>query len=141
METVVEGKLDRFANAFFAFLAIRYDLKPEFRIKVVHSNNQNWKAIVPAKLRAATENSTQFQHIALAFAKSNAEKPSQEDKQLGLSAAGFEAKQVEQLSQFDALIILNFDEPIRMKSGEPYFWNVLISHHVLHWLSFSRTCE
>ena len=131
METVVEGKLERFANAFFAFLAIRYNLKPDFRIKVVRSIDQNWKAMVPAKLRAATENGTQFQHIALAFAKSNSEKPSQDEKQLGLSAAGFAAKQAEQLSQFDALLILNFDHPVRI-NGEVYFWNLLISHHVLH---------
>jgi hypothetical protein len=131
MEMVVEGKLERFANAFFAFLAIRYDLKPDFKIKIVHANNQNWKSVVPAKVRAATENGSQFQHVALAFTTFNAEKPSRAEKKLGLTAAGFTAGQVQEFSQFDSLLILNFDEPVRI-NGEVYLWNLLVSHHVLH---------
>ena len=131
MEMVVEAKLDRFANAFFAFLAVRYDLKPDFKIRAVYANDQNWEATVPAKVRAPTENGTQFQHIVLAFTKPNSEKPSREEKKLGLAAAGFTAVQIESYSQFDALLILNFDHPVSVR-GEVYHWNVLVGHHVLH---------
>lgn len=128
---VVEEKFDRFANDFFLFLALRYNLKTDFRIKIVHSNDANWKSIVPATLRKATTDLRQFQHIALALTKSSAEKPSQVERRLGLAAAGFTAGQAQELSQFDALLILNFDQPVRI-DGEAYLWNLLISHHVLH---------
>lgn len=132
MSTIVEGKFDKFAADFFCYLALRYNLRNDFRVKVVHSDDHSWKMTVPAKLREATENSTQFQHCVLAFANSNGERPSRAEKKLGLSAAGFTTEQGELFSQYDALIAVNFDQPIRTPTGEPYLWNLLISHHLIH---------
>jgi hypothetical protein len=132
METVVEGKLDRFANDFYRFLALRYGLIPDLRVKVVHCRNHNWGTNIPTRLREATQNSPQFQHFVLTFCKPSGGRPSKEDKKLGLTSAGFTAEQAETFSTFDALLFVNFDEPIRMKSGEPYLWNLLISHHLIH---------
>jgi hypothetical protein len=56
----------------------------------------------------------------------------EDDKKLGLTSAGFTAEQAENFSPYDALLFVNFDEPIRMKTGEAYIWNLLISHHILH---------
>lgn len=132
METVVEEKLDRFANDYYKFLALRYDLIPDLRVKVVHCRNHNWGTNIPSRLREATENNTQFQHCVLTFAKSNGKKPSRKEKKLGLSAAGFTTEQVELFSQYDALVAVNFDQPIRTPSGEAYLWNLLIGHHLIH---------
>jgi len=129
---VVEEMFDHFANDYYQFLALRYNIKPNYRIKVVHSTNQNWKTMVPSKLRQATKNNPQFQHISLTFTKLKDEKPSQEDKRLGLAAAGFTPEQAQNFSNFDALLFINFDEPVKMKDGQAYIWNLLISHHILH---------
>jgi len=128
---VVENKFDRFATDYYLFLALRYDLNHNCRIKVLHCSNQNWKTIMPAKLREATENNLQFQHVTLTL-KSNAGKPNEEDKRIGLIAAGFTEEQAQALRHYDAVLFVNFDQPARMETGEPYLWNVLISHHVLH---------
>jgi hypothetical protein len=132
MSTIVEGKFDKFAADFFCYLALRYNLRNDFKVKVVHSDDHSWKMTVPAKLRETTENNTQFQHCVLTFAKSNGKKPSRKEKKLGLSDAGFTTEQVELFSQYDALIAVNFDQPIRTPSGEAYLWNLLISHHLIH---------
>lgn len=131
MTTVVEEKFDRFANDFYLFLSLRYNLKPDCKVKVVHCRNNNWKRAIPTKIRQATENNPQFQHISLAF-QSNTGKLCAEDKKRGLVAAGFTPEQSETFSHYDALLYVNFDEPVRMKTGEPYIWNLLLSHHVLH---------
>jgi hypothetical protein len=47
MVTVVEEKFDRFANDYYQFLALRYNLKSDCRVKVIHYNNRNWKTMIP----------------------------------------------------------------------------------------------
>jgi hypothetical protein len=133
METVVEDKLDRFANDYYKFLALRYDLIPDLRVKVVHCRNHNWGINIPSRLREATENNPQFQHIVLTFCKQGGGRPSKDDKKLGLAAAGFTEEQAEYFSSHDMLLFVNFDQPVRI-DGEIYIWNLLISHHVLHFV-------
>ena len=132
MTTVSEEKFDRFANDFFQFLALRYNLKTDARIKVVPSNDGTWERTVPAQFRRATENPRQFQHIALTFDETNADRISEAEKRFSLSAAGFTAELAEQLANYDVLLIINFDQPIQTITGRPYLWNLLISHHCVH---------
>ena len=131
MTTVVEEKFDRFANDYYRFLALRYNLKPDLRIKVAGFSNQTWKTAIPAKLREVTENNPQFQHLALAI-QSNAGGLRPEDRRQGLEAAGFTTKQAQAYSDYDALLCVNFDQPVRMENGQPYIWTLLVGHHVLH---------
>jgi hypothetical protein len=134
MATVGEEKFDRFADDYFKFLALRYGLDTNCcRIKVVGGNRGNWNTLIPLKLQRATESNPQFQHPYITFhSSSGAGACTTEDKRLGLTAAGFTKEQAESLSNYDALIFMNLDRPVRMRSGEPYIWNILISHQVLH---------
>ena len=127
-----EDKFDRFVADFFGFLALRYNVRHDFKLKVVSVNDQDWEATVPAGIRVITENNAQFQHCVLAFSKPDGEKLSEQEKRFGLASAGFTAEQVEAFSEHDVLLIINLDRPIRMPTGEPYLWNLLLSHHVLH---------
>ena len=129
--TTAEEKFDRFAHDYFIFLALRYGLDTNCRIKVVPCNDKDWETIVPSKLLEPTKNNTQFQHISLAFWLSKG-RLCAGDKRLALKAAGFTPEQAETFSNYDALLFVNFDRPVRMKSGEPYIWNLLLSHQVLH---------
>lgn len=129
---VVEDKFDRFVDDFYKFLAIRYALQSDCKIKVVLGNGDNWSALIPLRLRQATENNLQFQHPCIILDRSGSAALSTEDKKLGLTVAGFSKEQAEAYSNFDALIFLNLNEPIRMKNGSPYLWNILLAHQVLH---------
>jgi hypothetical protein len=131
---IAESKFNWFAHDYFVFLALRYGLSHNRRIRVVLLNNQNWRTTMPAKLREATENSThtQPQHITLTLQSETPGKPTEEEKRPGLRVAGFTEKQAEDLKKCDAALFVNLDQPAMTKDGKPYIWNVMISHHVLH---------
>jgi hypothetical protein len=125
------GKLERFANDFYRFLALRYHTRYDYRIKVVGGSRDNWNDIIPSKL-LEPKDKPQFQHPYFAFDWSGASECSAEDKMLGLISIGFAAEHAKDFSNYDALLFINFSKPIRMESGEPYLWNVLIAHHIIH---------
>jgi hypothetical protein len=91
-------------------------------------------ALVETKFdRFATEASAQFQPISLTF-QSDSGRLDERIKKLGLRTAGFTEEQSETFKHYDALLFLNFDKPVRTTTGEPYIWNLLISHHLLHFV-------
>jgi hypothetical protein len=129
---VVDEKFDRFANDYFLFLALRYQLDPR-RIKIVLLDDRSWKTTMPAQLRRATEGNPQPQPITLTLQSNTAGRPNEDDKKIGLELAGFTEEQAEDLRHYDAALFLNSDRPARMKkTGEKLLWNIVIAHHVLH---------
>jgi len=129
---LAETKFDAFADDYFVFLALRYGLSHDRRIKVVPFTNRTWRSTMPDRLRRATEGNPQPQPITLTL-QSNTGKPSEEAKKIGLRAAGFTEEQAEDLRHVDAALFINFDQPARMKeTGERLLWNIVIAHHVLH---------
>lgn len=128
METIVEDKFDSFARDFYRFLTVRYHtLRPDYKIKVVGGV---WKPAVPAKLLPDTKTKP-IQHPFMTFDWSNAR--GAEDQKLILTRLGFTEEHARAYSQYDAIVFLDYSKPIRMKNGgDPYLWNILIAHHILH---------
>jgi hypothetical protein len=127
METVVEDKFDRFARDFYRFLTVRYDtLRPDYRIKVAKGT---WKRAIPTRLLPDTETEPP-QHPFVTFDWSNAR--GTEDQELILTRLGFTEEQAKTFSKYDAVVFLDYSKPIRMKTGDPYLWHVLIAHHIMH---------
>jgi len=127
METVVEDKFDRFARDFYRFLAVRYDtLRPDYKIKVATGT---WRTAVPPRLLPDTK-AKPFQHPFVTFDWSTAR--GGEDQKLILTRLGFTEEQARTFSRYDAVVFVDYSKPIRMKNGDPYLWNVLIAHHILH---------
>jgi hypothetical protein len=127
METMVEDKFDRFARDFYRFLTVRYGtLRPDYKIKVACGT---WETAIPPKLLPDTKTEP-FQHPFVTFDWSNAK--GTEDQKLILTQVGFTEEQARTLSQYDAVVFLDYSKPIRMKNGDPYLAHVLIAHHILH---------
>lgn len=128
MEAIVEDKFDRFARDFYRFLTVRYDtLRPDYKIKVVGGT---WKTAVPPKLLPDTKTEP-FQHPFVTFDWSAAK--GSEDQKLILMRLGFTEEHARAYSQYDAIVFVDYSKPIRMRNGgDPYLWNILIAHHILH---------
>jgi hypothetical protein len=123
MEATAETKFDRLANDFYRFCSIRYDTKPNFRIKVVEGT---WKQTIPPKLVHPNKPS----HPVITFDWTNADNP-QEQQQV-LERLGFTRQHAKEYSKYDALIFLNIKKPVKMRDGTVYMWNIIIAHHILH---------
>ncbi len=127
METVVEDKFDRFARDFYRFLTVRYPaLRPDYKIKVATGT---WKAALPPKLLPDTR-AEPFRHPFVTFDWSNAK--GAEDRKQILMRVGFTEEQSEKFSKYDAIVFVDYNKPVKTKAGDPYLWNLLIAHHVLH---------
>jgi hypothetical protein len=121
MTELVETKFDKFANDFYKFLALRYQLDPNRRIKVIALNNRDWKTTMPAQLRRATEGNPQPQSITLTLQSNTTGRPNEDDKKIGLELAGFTEEQAQDLRHYDAALFLNSDRPARMKKQAKSF--------------------
>lgn len=118
----VESKFDKFANDFYRFLSVRYETKPNLKIKVVEGA---WEEI-PPKLLPPTKTSTPV----ISFDWTNAD-GAEEQKQV-LERLGFTKEHAEDYSKYDAIIFLDSSKPVKMKNGTPHLWNVVIAHHLIH---------
>jgi hypothetical protein len=127
METVVEEKFDRFARDFYRFLTIRYDtLRPDYRIKVATGT---WKRAAPTGLLPDTKTDTP-QHPFVTLDWSNVK--DQEDREQVLKQLGFTEEQSGRFSKYDAIVFVDYNKPIKMKNGDPYLWNIIVAHNILH---------
>jgi hypothetical protein len=123
MEAIVESKFDKFANDFYRFCSIRYDTTPNFRIKVVQGT---WEATIPPKLVHPAKPS----YPVITFDWTNAD--SEQEQQQVLQRLGFTEQDAKEYSNYDALIFLNNNKPVKMRDGTVYMWNIILAHHILH---------
>jgi hypothetical protein len=125
--TIVEDKFDKFARDFYRFLAVRYPaLRPEYKIKVATGT---WKAAIPTKLLPDTKTEP-FRHPFVVFDWSNAN--GIEDRGRILTCLGFTEEQARMFSEYDAIIFVDYNKPVRMENGDTYLWHILIAHHIMH---------
>lgn len=139
MATLIEEKFDRFANDFLAYLCGGFHIGNRWRIKVTTCDDKNWANTVPHPIRNRLSSNHQEEGhpIVLVYDLTKGSEVSEEYHRFCMRVIGFSHEQINTLSQYDILIIINLDHPIPQREAPSFLPQfVVIAHMTLHFIEF-----
>jgi len=132
-----ETSLDAFANDFLAYLCGGFHIDNRWRIKVITCDDKNWATTVPQPIRdRLSSNYQENGHpVVLIYDLAEDSKVSEEYHRLCMRVVGFSPEQIDALSQYDMLVIINGNHPIPQREPHPFLPPlVVIAHMTLHFI-------
>ena len=126
-----ERKLDNFSSDYFHYLTTKHALHVKYNLKVLTCCQHRFQQLIPTPLHPYRDH---FQGIyVLWLSKRNLNhEPTYAEKVNALIAVGYPAELAQQLADYNVLILLDLENPIRRQNGETLVPNIPISHHLLH---------